>query len=52
MICSPCAVGAELNRRGDRYAKDSHDKCKGCDCQHKTGQGWVKYPVRIPNKSA
>jgi DNA recombination-dependent growth factor C len=52
MICKQCAVGAELNRRSDIiHAKLSHDICKGCDCQHKTGTGWTK-PVRIPNKKA
>lgn len=51
MICNPCAVGGWLNSKGDPASKNSHELCKGCDCQHKTGQGWVK-PVRNPNTKA
>lgn len=43
MICSSCAWAAERNRVSDiKTAKELHESCKGCVCQHKTGDGWVK----------
>lgn len=38
MICIPCRVGGDLNKAG-WYAEAhyEHEKCKGCDCQHRTG---------------
>lgn len=47
MICNVCQVGAWLNSKGDKDAIESHKLCKGCDCQHKTGSGWVK-PIKKP----
>lgn len=50
MICKSCAWAAHKNEIGDtNTAKDLHESCKDCDCQHKLGTGWVKKTVRIPN---
>jgi hypothetical protein len=48
VICAQCAVGAYLNSKGDPAAKHSHELCKGCDCQHKLGSGWVKVIKKAP----
>jgi hypothetical protein len=43
MICEKCTAGGEANKLGDIYiAIGLHDLCKGCECQHKTGDGWYK----------
>lgn len=41
MICKPCRKGADWLDQGSAFpedvtfAKTLHDKCKGCDCQHR-----------------
>ena len=41
MICDPCKTGAYFNsQHKTKDAKDFHNNCKGCECQHKTGVGW------------
>jgi hypothetical protein len=45
MICQNCLDGGAENSIGQyKRATKFHKKCdfKGCVCQHKTGQGWVK----------
>jgi hypothetical protein len=43
MICDKCKAGGNANKTGDLYwAIGLHDQCKGCPCQHKTGDGWYK----------
>lgn len=42
MICYACTRAGEANARGDeRTARDIHASCVGCECQHKTGKGWI-----------
>lgn len=52
MICEVCAIGAYLNSKGDVAAVESHKLCKGCDCQHKLGTGWVKVIKKAPTAEA
>jgi len=41
MICLTCREAAEMNSlEKTKEAKKLHKKCKDCECQHKTGQGW------------
>jgi hypothetical protein len=41
MICKPCQKAAEMNQQSRiKEAKHNHGGCWGCECQHKTGQGW------------
>ena len=43
MICEKCLAAGEANKLKDTYiAIGLHDQCKGCECQHKTGEGWYK----------
>lgn len=39
MICQPCQFAGEANSH-ENYttAELLHRDCKGCDCQHKTGE--------------
>jgi len=61
MICKSCALGAEYNVAARNYdpvwserlrllAKNQHNHCKGCDCQHKSnvlvGIDWSKVNAR------
>jgi len=52
VICSNCYKAGEENKANHiKRAAHWHEKCdyKGCVCQHKTGQGWVKVEgVRTP----
>jgi outer membrane murein-binding lipoprotein Lpp len=53
MVCKSCRVAGAMNNRGrDQLAKDRsdlaaqsfdaarnyHDECRGCDCQHVVGE--------------
>ena len=43
MICTTCTAGATANTVGDTTVSAIlHGQCKGCECQHKTGEGWFK----------
>jgi hypothetical protein len=43
MICDNCIKAGEENSLNHlKRAAHWHEKCEGCVCQHKTGQGWVK----------
>ena len=43
MICDNCIKAGEVNSLNHlKRATHWHEKCEGCVCQHKTGQGWVK----------
>ena len=43
MICENCIKAGEENSLNHlKRAAHWHEKCEGCVCQHKTGQGWVK----------
>lgn len=43
MICTKCIAGGVANQIQETYMSISlHDQCTGCDCQHKTGTGWIK----------
>jgi hypothetical protein len=43
MICTNCLKAGEENQANHyKRAAHWHEKCEGCVCQHKTGQGWVK----------
>jgi hypothetical protein len=43
MICDKCTAGGAANKSGNTYiAIGLHALCKGCECQHKTGDGWYK----------
>ena len=43
MICDYCTKAGEENSLNHlKRAAHWHEKCEGCVCQHKTGQGWVK----------
>ena len=41
MICEECIKAGEENGAGHfKRSSNHHEKCKGCECQHKTGHGW------------
>ena len=43
MTCTKCKAAGVANSMGETYiAIGLHDQCKGCPCQHKTGDGWYK----------
>lgn len=43
MICDKCTAGGMANQMKETYiAIALHDQCKGCECQHKTGEGYYK----------
>lgn len=43
MICEKCTSGGKANQMGETYiAIGLHQHCTGCECQHKTGEGWYK----------
>jgi hypothetical protein len=43
VICTKCLAAGEANKNRETYiAIGLHDQCKGCECQHKTGEGWYK----------
>ena len=45
MICEPCSIAGDMNKAGwHEHAAAEHDACKGCECQHQTGEGWVWKP--------
>lgn len=40
MICKPCSIAGENNRKGVGLVGSLHAECRGkthCDCQHKVG---------------
>jgi hypothetical protein len=49
MVCSPCRIGGNYNRQANAIvaadvrdflhakAKEQHDLCVGCTCQHEVG---------------
>jgi hypothetical protein len=40
MICWNCSQAGDLNAGGSpAQAIMYHDQCKGCECQHQTGEG-------------
>ena len=43
MICENCLKAGEENSL-NHIKRDTHwhEKCRGCECQHKTGQGYVR----------
>jgi hypothetical protein len=54
MICQECKTAGDLNSQNQKTkAYRSHNKCKGCECQHKVGTGWfvrkgeVVPPMRV-----
>lgn len=45
MICLPCSkAGDEHSVKHFKRAAHWHEKCEGCECQHKTGQDYVRRP--------
>lgn len=43
MICINCTRAGEENKAGHfKRSANWHDKCGGCECQHKTGHAYVK----------
>ena len=43
MICQNCSrAGEEHSLHHFKRAAHWHEKCEGCECQHKTGQEYVK----------
>lgn len=49
MICQPCCAAGLANSMGDTMiAIMLHQNCKNCECQHKTGQHWIKKDIEKP----
>ena len=50
MICDNCLKAGEENKANHlKRAAHWHEKCEGCECQHKTGQGWAEVKgIRTP----
>lgn len=43
MICIHCTRAGEENKAGHfKRSAHWHEKCGGCECQHKTGHGYAK----------
>ncbi len=43
MICLYCSKAGEENSAGHlKRSAHWHEKCGGCECQHKTGPGYVR----------
>ncbi len=46
MICDNCTKAGEENSLNHlKRAAHWHEKCGGCECQHKTGPGFVRQAV-------
>ncbi len=43
MICMHCSRAGQENKAGHfKRSAHWHEKCGGCECQHKTGHEFVK----------
>jgi hypothetical protein len=43
MICDHCTQAGEENKLGHlKRAAHKHEKCVGCECQHKIGPGYAR----------
>lgn len=52
MICGACKRGGVTNSKPGREldTQQWHKACKGCDCQHKTGN-WIQSNTDRPMES-